>query len=113
MVSKVDKFKKGYPNLATLLDSDENFMQYRRFGYLQSRILLQRQDELRVLEEQLETLDGKDYYDEPHKLQRRELQGEARTKLLEDVEAKFCKYGTSHDLVAGITQLIVSCSGRA
>src|SRR5215469_11608832 len=34
---------EGYPRLAAFLDSDENFMVYRRFGYLQSRLLLEKQ----------------------------------------------------------------------
>lgn len=76
-------------------------MLYRRFGYLQSRILLQRQDELRVLEEQLEKLDEDDYYNNPHRLQRRELQGETRTKLLEEIESKFCQYGMRYPFSLG------------
>ena len=33
--------------LATFLDSDDCFMVYRRFGFLQSRRLLEKQEELR------------------------------------------------------------------
>ena len=47
----------GYPELATFLDSDENFMVYRRFGLLHARLLLRKQDELRVLEERLDDMD--------------------------------------------------------
>lgn len=48
---------RGYPELATFLDSDDNLMLYRRFGYLQSRILLEKQERLRLLEEELDELD--------------------------------------------------------
>jgi hypothetical protein len=47
----------GYPRLATFLDSDDNFMIYRRFGFLQSRLLLEKQDSLRLLEQELDFLD--------------------------------------------------------
>lgn len=47
----------GYPRVAAFMDSDENFMMYRRFGFLYSRILLNKQDELRKIEERLDKLD--------------------------------------------------------
>ena len=43
--------------LATFLDSDDCFMVYRRFGFLQSRLLLEKQEELRELEGKLDRLD--------------------------------------------------------
>lgn len=42
------------------MDSDDNFMIYRRFGFLHARILLQKQDELRELEEAIDTIDEED-----------------------------------------------------
>lgn len=50
----------GFPRLAAFLDSDDNFMLYRRFGYIHARILLQKQDELKEIEERLEALDTED-----------------------------------------------------
>ena len=50
----------GYSRLAAFLDSDDNFMIYRRFGFLHARILLQKQDELRELEEAIDTIDKED-----------------------------------------------------
>jgi hypothetical protein len=107
----VDRFRNGYPNLAAFLDSHENFMlyaakpindcraahlltmnRYRRFGYLQSRLLLQKQDELRILEERLDQMDQDDMQD-MEKLRMREKQGSGRTALLRDIEEAFCKYG--------------------
>ena len=43
--------------MAAFLASDDNFRIYRRFGYLQARLLLEKQDELRQLEEELAEMD--------------------------------------------------------
>jgi len=91
----VKQFPTGYPNLAAFADSDESFMLYRRFGYLQSRVLLDKQDELRLLEAQLDALDRSEMYNEPDNLFTRECQGEQRKKLLSSIEILFCEYGTS------------------
>lgn len=58
------------------MDSDDNFMIYRRFGFLYSRVLLQKQDELRELEENLDQLDLKDSKESDQS--RRALQSRAR-----------------------------------
>jgi hypothetical protein len=57
--------------LAAFLDSDEGFTIYRRFGYLQSRLLLDKQEQLRLLEEKLEHLDLK----------------------ITEIESAYCSYG--------------------
>ncbi|RDW74875.1 hypothetical protein BP6252_06017 [Coleophoma cylindrospora] len=82
----------GYPTLAAFLDSDENFMLYRRFGFIQSRLLLYKQDQLRVLEEELDTLDKND--DDIYLTCRAndDLDERPRTKLLKKIEAKFREY---------------------
>ena len=88
----VDHIQKGYPNLAAFQDSSENFMLYRRFGYLQSRILLDKQDELRRLEERLDAFDR----DNPLLLTTRSLtEDEAlpRKILLHDIEQSISSYG--------------------
>lgn len=54
----VSNAKRGYPELSTFVDSSEHFMVYRRFGYLQSRVLLDKQDRLRLLEETLDEFDA-------------------------------------------------------
>jgi len=56
----VERCEAGYPYLAAFLDSDENFMIYRRFGFIHARLLLQKQDELRLMEEELDRLDKRD-----------------------------------------------------
>ena len=89
----MQQFPTGYPNLAAFADSDDSFMLYRRFGYLQSRILLEKQDELRSLEAQLDNLDSSEMYDAPDNLFTRDCQGETRKGLLTQIEGKFCEYG--------------------
>ena len=75
-------------------------MLYRRYGYLQSRILLEKQDELRVLEEQLDELDRSEMNVRPHKLFTRTQQGDDRKGLLVKVETAFCEYGVYTRLIA-------------
>jgi hypothetical protein len=89
----VKKFPTGHPNFAAFLDSDESLMIYRRYGYLQSRILLEKQDELRLLEEQLDQLDYSEMYDNPDNLFKREAQGKERKGILNRIESTFCEYG--------------------
>lgn len=92
---KVRKFADcpdGYPKLAAYLDSDENFMLYRRFGFLQSRLLLNKQDQLRVLEERLDEIDRTD---EETYLVSREMDDaheRPRTRLMKEIEVKFKEY---------------------
>lgn len=86
------KFGRGYPNLAAFADSDESFGLYRRFGYLQARVILEKQDELRCLEESLDDLDLKQQCSQPYRLFQRDLQGPERKALLNQIEARFCEY---------------------
>lgn len=91
----------GYPLTAAFLDSDDNFMIYRRFGYLQARLLLEKQEQLRRLEWDLELMDEKD-----KEAQSRDLvtlgdgDGEsgrapARQELMQRIEEKYRDYGAS------------------
>lgn len=89
----VNQFDDGYANLATLTNSDEDFAIYRRFGYLQARLLLEKQDQLRLLEEQLDVYDDVD----PVRHTRKGLsceQHSSRQKLLGEIEAVFTSYGS-------------------
>ncbi len=85
----------GYPRLAVFLDSDENFMLYRRFGFLQARVLLYKQDELRELEEKLDKMDRRDSKTRPKKLKSRErddAENEDRRKLIQNIAKAFQEY---------------------
>ncbi|ORY09511.1 hypothetical protein BCR34DRAFT_589249 [Clohesyomyces aquaticus] len=50
-------FPRGYPLLAAFQSSEPSFSIYRCFNYLHSRVILELQDELRVLEKDLTKLD--------------------------------------------------------
>jgi hypothetical protein len=71
-------------------------MLYRRFDYIQTRLLLYKQDELRELEGELENLDAIDENEDPSLLRSREkddaLSGR-RKKLIAVIEEKFNEYG--------------------
>ena len=92
----VEQCPEGYPRLAALLDSDENFMLYRRFGFLQARVLLNKQDELRNLEKKLDRMDLADQNNDFSVLRSREkdlASSDHRKNLLRDIEDKFKDYG--------------------
>ncbi|KAM0123629.1 hypothetical protein ACHAP3_010982 [Botrytis cinerea] len=63
-VRSLSENQKSYRSLSIFLDSDENFKIYRRFGYLHSRLLLRKQDEIRRLEMELDELDDLDEADD-------------------------------------------------
>ncbi|RDW82287.1 hypothetical protein BP6252_03399 [Coleophoma cylindrospora] len=106
-IRKLETKHRGYRSLATFLDSDENFMLYRRFGYLHSRMLLKKQDELRELEFELDECDDDDI--EKGTLERRRClmsrefdeaaarkapaEVRTRTKILNEIEQKLESYG--------------------
>jgi hypothetical protein len=91
--------------LAAFLDSDDNFMIYRRFGFLQARLLLEKQEQLRRLEEDLDMLDMEDKErekdanprDNPLKSLKDGKKGKAgeRRVLMRKIEKKFRDYGMS------------------
>lgn len=75
------------------MDSDENFMMYRRFGYIQARLLLDKQNEIQQIEKELDMYD--DCADE-EALGTGETDDEDqsyRKQILKKAEAKFREYG--------------------
>lgn len=104
----VKRCVEGYPHLAAFLDTSDDFMLYRRFGFLQARILLNKQDELRVLELDLDHMDS---VSTPDVLQSRETDvymSDKRKNLLVKIEEKFKEYGkTSYVLLLHNLLLIV------
>jgi hypothetical protein len=113
MNNSVEDIYRGYRSLSTFLDSDENFMLYRRFGYLHSRILLRKQDKLRKLEDELDSYDNDDAHDttDSRAANRRLLMSRSsdesacrkesrstpgkrtRTDILDDIEEGLKEYG--------------------
>jgi hypothetical protein len=95
----VSRCPEGYPQLAAFLSSEENFMIYRKFGYLQSWLLLYKQDELRHLEGELDRQDRVHERDSPNDLRSRERDDarnpEGRKVLFGKIAEKlreYCKY---------------------
>ncbi|KAF2258467.1 hypothetical protein CC78DRAFT_594984 [Lojkania enalia] len=54
----VDEYRPGYPRFSALLGSHNSFQICRRFSTLRTRLLLLKQDEISLLEEQLEKIDA-------------------------------------------------------
>jgi hypothetical protein len=72
-------------------------MLYRRFSYLQARLLLYKQDELRDLELELDHLDAIDENKDPRLLRSRERDDATsglRKRLIGEIEEKFNEYCT-------------------
>lgn len=83
--------------MATLLDSEYSFMLYRRFGFLQTRLLLYKQDELRELEEELDALDKDDAQHHKEYLGSRfrdDVLSGKRKILMGKIDERFKDYGT-------------------
>lgn len=84
--------------LARLTASAPDFYIFREFRYLQSRVLLQLQDELRTLETQLWRMDELDRVNKPHNLRQREIYDQRdgpRKQLLNQIQEKLVQYGQS------------------
>lgn len=102
----VQDFPRGFPRLACFLDSDDAFMVYRRFGLVFSRLILNKQDEIRDMEATLLAMDLTDqrtgngeYLMSRTQDAEREKESvpsiwpETRPQLLERLEKKALEYG--------------------
>lgn len=67
-------------------------MLYRRFGFLQARLLLNKQDQLRDLEEQLDEIDNEDEEEYLKSRAMDDVDERPRTKLMKKIEIKFKEY---------------------
>jgi len=97
---------RGYPRLAAFLDSDEGFMIYRRFGYVQSRLLLEQQDEMRQLEEELDLVDQEIHRNREADSMTRDLSEakiQPRRDVLQKLKKSFCEYA---DLMGAAQKLV-------
>ncbi|MCJ1453539.1 hypothetical protein MMC28_003886 [Mycoblastus sanguinarius] len=100
LVQRIDDHPQGYPQLAAFVNSDENFLIARKYGFLRSRVLLYRQDELSVLEKQLVALDDDDKENRSLALQSRKYDEEtdkdpiwSRKVLMKNIDDKLKEYG--------------------
>ena len=70
-------------------------MIFRRFGYIQARLLLERRARLIDLEAKLDQMDYDDQVEHPTRLRKTVLDdsdGEERRILLRRIERTFCEY---------------------
>jgi hypothetical protein len=90
----VNEGPEGYPQFAKYIDSDECFMKFRRFGYLQTRIIFERQNELRILEDKLEAADNQTASPSSRIRSHNGTQKVrlAPKRLMDEIERKFRKY---------------------
>lgn len=82
--------------LARFIASAPEFYIFREFRYLQSRLLLHLQDEIRALEAQLWRMDEKDKVNDPHSLECRELDDKLNGKrniIMRQLQQKLIQYG--------------------
>jgi len=124
-VLTVDDHPLGYPQLAAFINSDPNFLMCRRFGFLHTRVLLYRQDELAQLENDLVSLDAEDEQIAPKALISRKLdearQDSPRKALIQGIDEKLKEYGktslTGHVLRLALKhatdELVVRCQAFA
>lgn len=96
----VDDHPKGYPQLAAFVNSDDNFLIARKYGFLRSRVLLYRQDELSELERDLIALDDDDKVNRALALTSRKNDEEtdndpiySRKVLMKKIDDKLKEYG--------------------
>ena len=96
----VQKYPRGYPLQAAFQASESGWSIYCSFNYLHSRVILDLQDELRLLEENLEEIDqdnsqkkrvGSRKDDIMH--WRREKEESPRANIIETIRRKLVSYG--------------------
>lgn len=84
-------------------------MLYRRFGYLQSRLLLEKQDDLRRLEYELDCMDAADVAEDEEVLRTRRYYREDdmkdRVDLMQRIEKKWLEY-CMYDLASQVVSLL-------
>ncbi|KAF2113488.1 hypothetical protein BDV96DRAFT_579200 [Lophiotrema nucula] len=102
---KLEDYPSGYPLTAAFLSSEPSFSIYRGYNYLYSRVLLELQDEIRLLEKQLVNLDKKHAQENENRLTSRRIDlreakkhprqdgGMERAELIEAIRVKLINYG--------------------
>ncbi|RYP26746.1 hypothetical protein DL768_011581 [Monosporascus sp. mg162] len=84
----------GYPKLGALIATNENYLIFREFKYLQARLLLEIQDQLREYEAELDALE-RDSHITLVNLQSREIDDHhlgQRKELMRKIEDRYEKY---------------------
>ncbi len=109
--SCADVCEDGYPRFAEFIGDKERTMMFRRFRHFSARLILEKQDDIRIIETELRELDEADSSPTPdgkpsrkwktrHRQDRREA--EKRRKLFARAEKAYKEYA---DLLAAAQQL--------
>ena len=93
----MDEYPAGYGKLAAIEACEPNFLIYRKFAWLHSRLLLHKQDELAELEQRLEAIDRADSKEDPRRLRSRRRDERVspqspRKELLKEIDEKLEDY---------------------
>lgn len=101
----MNDFPEGLPQLAALINSNDSFAHYRRFGRLSARLLLHEQQKLGELEAELDEIDRND--DEHPRLEMRnygyegyeeDIENPRKAELLSEGLVRFKRYSQLHDI---------------
>lgn len=94
----VEDHPRGYPRISAFLNSDDNFLMYRKFGWIRNRLLLDQQIELAQLEEKVMVLDNQIARIDDSALMARDLDEKwdlqvSQNSTLRQIAQKLKKYG--------------------
>jgi hypothetical protein len=90
--SVLESHPRGYPRFSALLAIDPSFSNLRRFAHIRMRILLEKQDEIVVLEEELARID-RDETCNLYLASRRTDKNTGRREVIENLGKKIAEYG--------------------
>ena len=88
----VESLRPGYPRYSALLGQHKAFQNFRRFTRVRMRLLLQKQDEMVVLEETLERIDSQEEKDLFLGCRRRDT-NDSRKQVLGQLSSALHEYG--------------------
>ncbi|KAI1246622.1 hypothetical protein MGN70_013523, partial [Eutypa lata] len=83
---------EGFPQLGAFIAGNESYLIFRRFKYLQARLLIHMQDQLRVCEEELAALEVPITGVKMHSRVDDEKHSGRRKELMEEIEERYEKY---------------------
>jgi len=90
----IEDYRQGYPRFSALIGSHPAFAIFRRFMTLRARVLLYKQDELSILEENLNAIDGAEQSELFLGCKRLDSNPQ-RAQLVFEIEQKLSSYGMS------------------
>lgn len=94
----MDDYIEGLPQLSAFINSDDTFANFRRFGLLSARILVQLQIDLTELEKKLHEIDAADAASPTMKFRLNGYENfngwnTEQSELVSKIREKWCQYG--------------------